>query len=69
MKCITPDRSIQEKDFDHIQIDRIKEMKHVACNFRTDQENLSQVKFAIMAANNHYGGFSPGAQSMSTDSF
>jgi hypothetical protein len=36
-------------------------MKKVACNFRTGiDQNLSQVKFVIMAANNHYGGFSPG---------
>ena len=30
------DRSIQEKDFGHIQIDRIKEMKKLARNFRGD---------------------------------
>jgi uncharacterized protein YecE (DUF72 family) len=55
------DRSIQEKDFGHIQIDRIKEMKKVARNFKTgiDQETLSQVKLAIVAANNHYAGFGP----------
>jgi uncharacterized protein YecE (DUF72 family) len=56
------DRSIQEKDFGRIQIDRIKEMKKVARNFKTgiDQGNLSQVKLAIVAANNHYAGFGPG---------
>jgi hypothetical protein len=57
------DRSIiQEKDFGHIQIGRIKEMKKVAHNFKTgvDQENLSQVKLAIVASNNHYAGFGPG---------
>jgi hypothetical protein len=57
------DRSIiQEKDFGHVQIDRIKEMKKIARNFKTgaDQENLSQVKLAIVAANNHYAGFGPG---------
>jgi uncharacterized protein YecE (DUF72 family) len=56
------DRSIQEKDFGHIQIDRIKEMKKVARNFKTgiDEGNLSQVKLAIVAANNHYAGFGPG---------
>jgi uncharacterized protein YecE (DUF72 family) len=56
------DRSIQEKDFGNIQIDRINEMKKVARNFKTgiDEGNLSQVKLAIVAANNHYAGFGPG---------
>jgi hypothetical protein len=56
------DRSIHEKDFGTIQIDRIKEMKKVARNFRkdSDESNLSAVKFSIVAANNHYAGFGPG---------
>ena len=56
------DRSIQEKDFGQIQIDRIKEMKKIARNFEddTNEGNLSKVKFAIVAANNHYAGFGPG---------
>jgi uncharacterized protein YecE (DUF72 family) len=56
------DRSIQEKDFGLIQIDRIKEMKKVARNFKTgiDKGNLALAKFAIVAANNHYAGFGPG---------
>jgi uncharacterized protein YecE (DUF72 family) len=56
------DRSIQEKDFGRIQIDRIKEMKKVASNFKKDsnESNLSGVKFSIVAANNHYAGFGPG---------
>jgi uncharacterized protein YecE (DUF72 family) len=56
------DRSIQEKDFGTIQIDRIKEMKKVACNFKKDsnESNLSGVRFSIVAANNHYAGFGPG---------
>jgi uncharacterized protein YecE (DUF72 family) len=54
------DRSIiQERDFGRIQIDRIKEMKKVARNFK-EEENLSGVKLAIIAANNHYAGFGPG---------
>jgi uncharacterized protein YecE (DUF72 family) len=55
------DRSIQEKDFGTIQIDRIKEMKKVARNFKKDSDeyNLSGVKFSIIAANNHYAGFGP----------
>ena len=56
------DRSIQEKDFGRIQIDRVKEMKKLARNFKddTDRGNLSGVKFSIVAANNHYAGFAPG---------
>ena len=56
------DRSIQEKDFGRIQVDRIKEMKKVARNFKKDSEgdNLSRIKFSIVAANNHYAGFGLG---------
>ena len=56
------DRSIQEKDFGRIQVDRIKEMTKVARNFKKDfnENNLSGVKFSIVAANNHYAGFGPG---------
>ena len=56
------DRSIHEKDFGRIQIDRIKEMKKVARNFTndTDRGNMSSVRFSIIAANNHYAGFGPG---------
>lgn len=56
------DRSIQEKDFGTIQIDRIKEMNKVARNFKdyTDGENMSGVRFSIIAANNHYAGFGRG---------
>ena len=57
------DRSIQEKDFGTIQIDRIKEMKKVVRNFRRDSNtggDMSGVKFSIVAANNHYAGFGPG---------
>jgi uncharacterized protein YecE (DUF72 family) len=56
------DRSIQEKDFGQIQIDRMKEMKKVARNFKNDtnEGNLSGVKLAIVAANNYYAGFGPG---------
>jgi hypothetical protein len=48
--------------FEPIQIDRIMEMKKVARDFKagTDKGNLAPVKFAIVAANNHYAGFGPG---------
>ena len=56
------DRSIQEKDFGRIQIDRINEMKKLARNFKGDSNegNLSKVRYSIVAANNHYAGFGPG---------
>jgi uncharacterized protein YecE (DUF72 family) len=56
------DRSIQEKDFGRIQIDRIKEMEKVARNFKnnTNEGKLLGAKYAIVAANNHYAGFGPG---------
>jgi hypothetical protein len=40
------DRSIQEKDFGRIQIDRIKEMKKIARNFNKEinEGNLSGVR-------------------------
>jgi uncharacterized protein YecE (DUF72 family) len=56
------DRRIQEKDFGSIQIDRIKDMKKFARNFKgdTNEGNLSSVTLAIVAANNHHAGFGPG---------
>ena len=56
------DRSIHEEDFGRIQIDRIKEMKKVARNFKddTDRGYMTGVRFSIVAANNHYAGFGPG---------
>jgi uncharacterized protein YecE (DUF72 family) len=53
------DRSIQEKDFGRIQIDRISEMQKWADNIKNLQED-DRVKQAIIAANNHYAGFGPG---------
>ena len=55
------DRSIQEKDFGRIQIDRIAEMRKWARNIKkVEEEEGEQVKLAIVAANNHYAGFGPG---------
>ena len=51
------DRSIQEKDFGRIQIDRITEMQKWAENIKNVQEHMN---LAIVAANNHYAGFGPG---------
>jgi hypothetical protein len=50
------DRSIQEKDFGRIQIDRITEMQKWAENIK----NVQELNLAIVAANNHYAGFGPG---------
>ena len=53
------DRSIQEKDFDRIQIDRIAEMQKWAENIK-DVKEEEHMNLAIVAANNHYAGFGPG---------
>jgi uncharacterized protein YecE (DUF72 family) len=52
------DRSIQEKDFGRIQIDRVLEMQKWA----NDVKNVEDegINLAIIAANNHYAGFGPG---------
>ena len=53
------DRSIHEKDFGRVQIDRVLEMQKWAENIKNVQEN-EHVKLVIAAANNHYAGFGPG---------
>jgi uncharacterized protein YecE (DUF72 family) len=52
------DRSIQEKDFGRIQIDRVLDMQKWADSIRTVDDE--RIKLAIVAANNHYAGFGPG---------
>jgi uncharacterized protein YecE (DUF72 family) len=52
------DRSIQEKDFGRIQIDRVLEMQKWANDIKT--VNDEGINLAIIAANNHYAGFGPG---------
>jgi uncharacterized protein YecE (DUF72 family) len=54
----TGDRSIQEKDFGRIQIDRVLEMQKWANDIKT--VNDEGINLAIIAANNHYAGFGPG---------
>jgi uncharacterized protein YecE (DUF72 family) len=56
------DRSIQEKDFGRIQIDRVLEMQKWADNIKDIQDD--RIKLAIVAANNHYAGFGPGTANM-----
>jgi len=45
------DRSIQEKDFGRIQVDRVFEMQKLANNIKTVEDE--RIKLAIIAANNH----------------
>ena len=52
------DRSIQEKDFGRIQIDRVLDMQKWVDNLQTVGDE--EIKLAIMTANNHYAGFGPG---------
>jgi len=56
------DRTIHEKDFGRIQIDRVLEMEKWAENVKTVQDE--RIKLAIIAANNHYAGFGPGTANM-----
>ena len=50
------DRSIDEKDFGRIQKDRWEELQ----NWSEEVIKLrNKIKFAIVAANNHYAGFGP----------
>src|SRR5919198_1271774 len=50
------DRSIDEKDFGRIQKDRIEELKKWSHTVRKIKDKL---KYAVVAANNHYAGFGP----------
>src|SRR5439155_7535814 len=52
------DRSIHEKDFGRIQIDRIVDMQKWADSIKSVEED--RVRLAIATANNHYAGFGPG---------
>jgi uncharacterized protein YecE (DUF72 family) len=52
------DRSIQEKDFGWIQIDRVLQMQKWAEEVKRAQND--DARLAIVAANNHYAGFGPG---------
>jgi hypothetical protein len=49
------DRSIQEKEFGRIQIDRLVDMQKWVDNLKTVEDK--HIKLAIMTANNHYAGF------------
>jgi uncharacterized protein YecE (DUF72 family) len=50
------DRSIDERDFGRVQKDRLREMQRWSVEVNRPENS---VKFAIIAANNHYAGFGP----------
>jgi uncharacterized protein YecE (DUF72 family) len=60
------DRSIDEKDFGIIQKDRVLEMSNWANEIKNVEggrergRSRSEVRDAMIAANNHYAGFGPG---------
>jgi uncharacterized protein YecE (DUF72 family) len=58
------DRSIDEKDFGKIQYDRVSEMSDWAIEIKNveigKEKGRSEVRDAMIAANNHYAGFGPG---------
>jgi uncharacterized protein YecE (DUF72 family) len=59
------DRSIEEKDFGKIQKDRVLEMNNWAEQIKNveigkGKGRRSEVRDAMIAANNHYAGFGPG---------
>ena len=59
------DRSIDEKDFGIIQKDRVSEMSNWAEQIKNveigkERGRRSEVRDAMIAANNHYAGFGPG---------
>jgi uncharacterized protein YecE (DUF72 family) len=54
------DRRLAETEFGKIQIDRTQEIRNWAAKMKEIRLNEKDVKAAIVAANNHYGGYGPG---------
>ena len=54
------DRRLNENQFGKIQIDRTEEIRNWANKMKEVKQNERDVKIAIVAANNHYGGYGPG---------
>ena len=54
------DRRLAETQFGKIQIDRTEEIRNWANKMKQVRQNEKDVKAAIVAANNHYGGYAPG---------
>ena len=53
------DRRLAEDQFGKIQIDRTEEIRNWANKMKEIKQNQKDVKAAIVAANNHYGGYGP----------
>lgn len=58
------DRRLSEDQFGKIQIERSNEIKKWSDKLIEIRQNEKNVKMAIVAANNHYGGFGPGTVNM-----
>jgi len=54
------DRRLSENQFGKIQIDRSEEIRDWANKMKEVNQSEKDVKAAIVAANNHYGGYGPG---------
>lgn len=54
------DRRLAEDQFGKIQIDRTEEIRNWANKIKEVNQNEKDVKAAIVAANNHYGGYGLG---------
>jgi len=54
------DRRLAETQFGKIQIDRTEEIRNWANKIKEVRQSEKDVKAAIVAANNHYGGYGPG---------
>ena len=51
---------MSENQFGKIQIDRTEEIRNWANKMKEVKQDERDVKIAIEAANNHYGGYGPG---------
>jgi len=54
------DRRLAEDQFGKIQIDRTEEIRNWANKMKEVNQSEKDIKAAIVAANNHYGGYGPG---------
>lgn len=54
------DRRLAEDQFGKIQIARTEEIRNWATKLKQIRQNEKDVRTAIVAANNHYGGYGPG---------
>jgi len=54
------DRRLAEDQFGKIKIDRTEEIRNWANKMKEVNQSEKDIKAAIVAANNHYGGYGPG---------